>query len=150
MIRIDRHNVGNYIERFLDGRTSNEEEQALYDFFGQGDVPRRYRRYRKMFGWYASGMEGPLPTRAASRPMWRWAAAAALAAVLAGGAWMWHEHRERQELYECFEGSYIIRKGQKITDIRQIMPALEQSMADVELLEWEFEMPDEQEKLVEI
>ncbi|MBP3230072.1 MAG: hypothetical protein J6M40_04965, partial [Prevotella sp.] len=64
--------------------------------------------------------------------------------------WMWHEHRERQELYECFEGSYIIRKGQKITDIRQIMPALEQSMADVELLEWEFEMPDEQEKLVEI
>ena len=30
------------------------------------------------------------------------------------------------------------------------MPALEQSMADVELLEWEFEMPDEQEKLVEI
>ena len=36
---ITKKNVRNYIEKFLDGETSNAEEQALYDFFKNEDVP---------------------------------------------------------------------------------------------------------------
>ena len=150
MIQIQKHNVGKYIERFLDGQTSNEEEQALYAFFRSGNVPRRYRKYSAMFDWYSSGMAEPLPEKAATRPLWRWIAAASVVAVLGGTAWRWHEYREQQEWYDCYEGSYIIRNGQKMTDIRQIMPALEQCMGEGELLDWEFETDSQPDELVEI
>lgn len=35
MNSIDKHNAEEWIKRFLDGETSNDEEQALYRFFAR-------------------------------------------------------------------------------------------------------------------
>lgn len=44
------------IERFLEGETSNAEEQVLYDYFENKEIAPDLMPYRKMFRWYAAGM----------------------------------------------------------------------------------------------
>lgn len=44
------------IERFLEGETSNAEEQTLYRYFESGEVDPALEKYREMFKWYAAGM----------------------------------------------------------------------------------------------
>ena len=115
------------IERFLYGDTTNVEEQMLYDYF-KGDVARSLKKYQSMFCWYADGM----PERAKRRPLWpRLAVAASLVAVLAGGT-VYYEHQKTAELMATYEGSYIVRNGQKITDLKEIMPELRRTSSKAE------------------
>lgn len=121
------------IGRFLDGETTNAEEQRLYDYFAGTRVASRLEKYRPMFSWYAGGMEEPLPESAPTAvprvrliPLWLRTAACAAAAVLliAGAAVAYLRHASAERLYATYEGSYIVRGGKKITDLKAIMPEL--------------------------
>ena len=37
-MELDKRNIEEYINRFLEGETTNAEEQAIYRFFHTGDV----------------------------------------------------------------------------------------------------------------
>ena len=49
-------NIEEYIHRFMEGETTNAEEQAVYRFFRSGDVPEHLKVYAPMFAWYEEGM----------------------------------------------------------------------------------------------
>lgn len=116
------------IGKFMDGATSNAEEQMLYAYFAGTDIAPELERYKAMFGWFAGGMAGPLPQQAKRRPamrrVLRWTGVAASALLLLGAGICYHGHSERQKLYATYEGSYIIRNGKKITDLKVILPEL--------------------------
>ena len=51
-----REEIAILVEKFLDGRTSNQEEQMLYDWFSANDVSEEWQPLKEMFAWYADGM----------------------------------------------------------------------------------------------
>ena len=64
--------------------------------------------------------------RARTVPMWAKVAAGAAAAVLivAGAAVAYQHHAKTERMYAIYSGSYIVRGGKKITDLKVIMPEL--------------------------
>lgn len=58
MMELTNKNIEEYINRFLDGETTNAEEQAIYRFFRTGKVPAHLKEYAPMFAWYEGGMQG--------------------------------------------------------------------------------------------
>ena len=56
MMELTNKNIEEYINRFLDGETTNAEEQAIYRFFRTGKVPAHLKEYAPMFAWYEGGM----------------------------------------------------------------------------------------------
>ena len=44
------------LELFFEGRTSNVEEQKLYEFFAGYDVPEHLLRYKKVFAYFDIGL----------------------------------------------------------------------------------------------
>jgi len=120
---LDAPTVSRLVERFLDGATTPAEEKTIYHFYAvHPELPDELEQYRDMFGWYAA-ME---PKRA--RRSWRSAAAAAAVAVLVvagvGIFALIADNSEERSLYASYEGSYIVRNGQRIDDIRAIYSSL--------------------------
>ncbi|MDR2042432.1 MAG: hypothetical protein LBP98_08990 [Tannerella sp.] len=125
------------LERFFEGRTSGEEEQQLYRFFAQEDtLPEQWLRYRPLFSYFETGLAEecrlpdsnlrPLPPpRRKRRALWA-GVAALLTGILAGTLLL----RERAQ-FDPYEGSYIVRNGVYITDLKQIKPELEATLRDV-------------------
>ena len=112
-------------KRFLNGETTADEEQLLYDFFATDDIPKALHKYKKMFQWYANGMKEPLPAPAKKRTLAVRIAIAASFVALFGIGIIWHKHIENERLYAIYQDSYIVRGGKKITDIKKIQPELE-------------------------
>lgn len=116
-------------ERFLEGATSNAEEQTLYEYFAGEEVAESLKPYREMFRWYAAGMpQNRTESRETPR---RLLAAAASLLLLVGIGFGYRYYQEQQELYAIYEGSYIIRNGVKNTDIKQILPELQATEQEV-------------------
>lgn len=139
MIQINKENAEKWIERFLQGETTNEEELELYRFFANKDVPPRLDKYRKMFGWYANGMKDPLPkakshhaTIKRLHPIWLKLSIAAIVVLACGISLHLYFNQNTLPDYSCYEGSYIIRNGKKITDLNVIMPELQKTMKEAE------------------
>ena len=44
--------IEDLLDRFFEGRTSNEEERVLYEFFARPDIPAHLERYREVFGLF--------------------------------------------------------------------------------------------------
>lgn len=132
---MDEKRIQQLIGRFLEGRTSNAEEQLLYDYFSEENVAPELTQYREMFRWYAAGM----PERKAKSIMLphltktarRWLAAAVSLLILIGIGLGYRSYQEQQSEYAIYEGSYIIRDGKKITDLRQILPILKATEQEV-------------------
>ncbi|MBR1401257.1 MAG: hypothetical protein IJ562_06660 [Prevotella sp.] len=119
---MEERKIQQLIERFLNGETTNAEEQALYDYFDGEDIAESLKQYQEMFHWYANGM--PAISRHKRTYVAAILAIAASLLLLVGvGLGYWH-YQQQQEEYAIYEGSYIIRDGKKITDIRQILPEL--------------------------
>ena len=138
MTTIHQDQARQWLEKFLDGRTSNEEEKALYAFFASDEVPKDLRKYKKMFAWYAGKMQGELPHRAKTRrKIMRGLSIAASVLLLAGIGFGVQKHIEQQKVYESYEGSYILHNGKKITDIREILPRLQATESQVKILKQE-------------
>ena len=47
-MELTNKNIEEYINRFLDGETTNAEEQAIYRFFCTGNVPAHLKEYAPM------------------------------------------------------------------------------------------------------
>lgn len=128
---IDNNNIGRYIERFLAGETTVGEEQAIYDYFRRPDVPAEYEQYREMFAWYGSlstGERQPEPIRLPRWRWWQWTGVAATVALLLTAGFVFRSQTEAlPDEYMAYEGSYIIRDGKKITDLRVVVPEIMRS-----------------------
>lgn len=140
MNTIDNSNIRHYIDRFLAGETSCAEEKMIYDFFRRGQLDDDLKGYREMFMWYDSlAPQAEVPAAAASetapakapkvrllklRP-WQWISVAAMLAVLFSIGFIFHTPSTSvPEEYLAYEGSYIIRDGKKITDLRVVVPEI--------------------------
>ena len=111
------------VNRFLDGATTNAEEQTLYDYFAGENIAPELMQYSDMFRWYSAGM----PERNAKQrrmPLRRILALAASVLLLVGIGFGIHRYQQQQAEYALYEGSYIIRNGVKTTDISKILPEL--------------------------
>ena len=121
------------IERFLDGATTNAEEQMLYDYFAGEDIAPELMQYRDMFRWYSAGMP-EMKAKQRRMPLRRILALAASVLLLVGIGFGIHRYQQQQAEYALYEGSYIIRNGVKTTDISKILPELkatEQSVSEM-------------------
>ncbi|MDR0836537.1 MAG: hypothetical protein LBN11_08180 [Tannerella sp.] len=121
------------VARFFEGETSNEEEQIIYQYFTQEDVPEHLRRYTPLFDSFATGItntfEPPapviaLPQRKSRRMIWAVGIAASFLILLASGLFF----VQKGDSIDPYEGSYIIRNGKKITDLNLIRPELEATL----------------------
>ena len=109
---------------FLDGNTEPAQERQLYDYYASGRVADDLKGYCDMFAMYASLTPAPVRN---SKPARRviWSAAASVAVIAAVGAAFLPVGTDGQSDCESlYAGSYIIRDGKKITDIKTIMPLL--------------------------
>lgn len=127
------------IERFLDGDTTLAEEKALREFFTSSrELPADLSPYREMFGWYAAIDKSenalpspelkPAPRRRrlmASLKKATWAAAVVTLFIGAGKSFL--SYREQMNEYALYEGSYVIRDGKKITDLRLIIDEVKEA-----------------------
>lgn len=115
---LDAQSASRLVERFLDGDTTPAEEKAIYHFYAvHSGLPRELEQYREMFAWYA----GMKPR--ATRRSWHAVAAAAAAVLVVAGIGLGvfiSEKSEESSLYASYQGSYIVRNGQRIDDIRTI------------------------------
>ncbi len=135
-MKVNKQNVKEWVEQFLDGKTTNSEEQELYQFFSGNDIPEEMKKYKEMFQWYQDGMKAPLPKRIHKRskqlyPILLRISIAAIVILVCGISLKLYLPKESPK-YSCYEGSYIIRNGKKITDLHTIMPILQKTIKDAD------------------
>ncbi len=132
-----REEIAILVEKFLAGKTTNQEEQMLYDWFSANDVSKEWQPLKEMFAWYADGMpeeqielseELQPQKRGVSlhrpRRVIRWISvgvsiAAMIAVVLIATL------RPRQSEFNIYEGSYIVEAGVRNDDIASIESEIE-------------------------
>ncbi|MBQ8888665.1 MAG: hypothetical protein IJY59_04170 [Bacteroidaceae bacterium] len=149
-------NIEEYIDRFMEGETSNEEEQAIYHFFHTEEIPEHLKPYAPMFAWYEEGMpekeggqrslektEAPkiekqsywkrmMPT------MWGMGIAAMLVIGIGLGVIAFFDEDQTEE-WSCYEGSYVEVNGKRISDVKAIMPSIQKTLAEAEQIEKQIE-----------
>lgn len=160
MNNIDNSTIHQLIGRFLAGETTTAEEQTLYEFFSRDEIPSDLLDYKEMFSWYASLKDSASTLSAPSkdeptsskvqllilRP-WQWISIAAMIALLFSiGFSLRYPTISLPEEYLAYEGSYIVRDGKKITDLRIVVPEIQRTERlvneQIETLEANIEAPD--------
>lgn len=137
-MKLTPKNIEEYIDRFLEGETTNEEERAIYRFFREEEVPAHLKEYAPMFAWYEGGMkEDSITPKKRFRLSFRtWSIAAMIAIVLGFGSLMLLEEEDNLlNEWECYEGSYMEVNGKRITDVKQIMPEILETLSRAECIE---------------
>lgn len=110
-------------DRFFDGDTTPEEEQELYDFYRQDDLPEDLRTNRELFrdlaalSTLAPNLRQTAPHR---RRRWWIAAAAVIVLLLVGGTTLYNYQRED----ECV--AYIY--GERVTDRDVVLGEMQKTM----------------------
>ncbi len=129
MKSINHDNAAQWVDRFLDGDTTCAQEQDIYAYFRRKDIPSELEQYREMFAWYARRMKDkPVQKKSISIRILRYASiAASIAIIVSIGFYFVKTYAAAQQEYAIYEGSYIIRDGEKITDIDKILPELKQA-----------------------
>lgn len=113
------------VELFLEGTATAEQEAELYAYFSSpagGDADSRLERYRPMFAWYAA-LPGERMAAAGrrKRAVAAWAVAASVAVLMAvAGFLALRTPSAADEAMELYAGSYVVRDGRRITDLRAI------------------------------
>ena len=141
-MEITNKNIEEYIHRFMEGETTNAEEQAIYRFFQEGDIPTHLKPYSDMFAWYEEGMPEEKLPKPMPQPIWkripfqvRSMGIAAILVVAIGLGIMLSFNNNNQEDWACYEGSYVEVNGQRITDIKTIWPIILETLAEAEAIE---------------
>lgn len=146
-MNLTKENIEEYIARFMEGETTNEEEQAIYRFFRSEEVPAHLKEYIPMFAWYEEGMpEIPetspeQPAKSAKRfhlpvEVWSIGAAAMIAIIVGLGTLLyWDKGDELPAEWACYEGSYIEVGGKRISNVRQIMPSILETLNQADRIE---------------
>ena len=109
--------IEDLLDRFFEGQTSNEEERVLYEFFARPDIPAHLERYREVFGYFESGIALDFSETPELRLV---CVAASLLLFLVNTVFM-----NQNASFNPYEGSYIVRNGVVMTDIKKIQPELE-------------------------
>ena len=151
-MEVTRNNIEEYIHRFMEGETTNAEEQAIYRFFRTEEVPEHLKPYTDMFTWYDEGMPEEEISKPKIQPLWKrlpleiWSMgiAAMLVIGIGLGIVLSFDNGQHEE-WSCYEGSYVKVDGKYTTDVETIMPVILEMLAEVEKQEKEVE-----ERLVEI
>lgn len=142
-MEVTKNNIEEYIRRFLEGETTNAEEQAIYRFFRTGEVPEHLKPYTEMFVWYDEGMpEEQQQPQPKAQPVWKriplelWSMGIAAMLVIGIGLGVVLSFGDGQhEDWSCYEGSYVEVNGKRITDIETIMPIILETLAEAEAIE---------------
>lgn len=143
--------IGKLIERFLEGETSNQEEQELYDFFSGEDIPEDLIQYKPLFHFFAYDFNKrlidkgrqvetfPLDKRQTGWLKWTAVAAVALLCVTIGTSWFFRETKPSVE-----SENFVVINGIKFTD-----PEIIQAQSDLMLLQHLYEEAVIEEFLLE-
>ena len=144
-MEITNKNIEEYIHRFMEGETTNAEEQAIYRFFRNGNVPEHLKPYTEMFIWYEEGMPEGIkeqPKQDAPKPFWKriplefWSMGiAAMLVVGIGLGIVLSFESSPDEEWSCYEGSYVEVNGKRITDMETILPIILETLAEAEAIE---------------
>lgn len=131
MIRYTKEYIGNLLDKYMDGTSTLDEEAILSEYFRGKDIPQEWEDYRQLF----QEIEDMRPqAQTIKRRMgwpYKWIAIAASLLILVGIGFGVRQYQDLQKQYAIYEGSYIIRDGKKITDIKQILPELEATEREV-------------------
>ena len=122
----DRQQIQEWLDWFMAGTATEQEEQQLADYFcSAADVPEEWMPYAILFcGFRQESIGG---SKAKTVTMRRWmAAAAAVVLLIAGGAWVWQKHLSQSE-DECV--AYIY--GECTTDRDVVLGEMQKTMAVV-------------------
>lgn len=152
MKNIDHNEARILCHRFLDGATSDAEEEKLYLYFRSGEPADDLAELAPMFEWFDSlpshsavsqenktiPVKKSLMKRIASFS----AAAAALLMLTATAITAWQTADTRRDMMEL-QGSYIIRNGVKVTNIAAIYPELKRAEEIVESTYADIDATDE-------
>lgn len=148
-MELTNKNIEDYIRRFMEGETTNAEEQAIYRFFRSGDVPEHLQEYAPMFAWYEEGMPDGMkntPVMSKKRTFWKsissgvWSMGIAAMLVIGIGLGVlsgWDGDADDE--WSCYEGSYVEINGKRMTDVEEIMPFILETLAEAERKEKEIE-----------
>ena len=141
----------NLIERFFEGDTTLEEEHWLYNYFKQTkNLPEELEAYRETFldfdaialavgdATTANNENHEVPLTSIEIPInstppkyhgwWRQIAGiAAMVAIVIGGMWTYQSY-QRLQLEKIYGGSYMIVDGERIDDLRQILPHIKHAL----------------------
>lgn len=116
---------------FLDGDTTSEQEKMLYEYYSGKKVASDLDCYREMFGWYAELESTSISSDGSRRRRTRFIAiAASISALFLVGVGLiagLPKNSSSLSADGIYAGSYIIRNGKKITDVKQILPELRQA-----------------------
>jgi hypothetical protein len=142
----DYERMEELIERFFEGQTSNKEEQELYAFFSDENIPEHLTSCRQVFAYFESGAKEEdaasklflnannanntnsrkYYTVDKNKKIWASIAASILLLISFG---IYHFAQEKE--YNPYEGSYIIRNGVKITDPKIVIPEIEKTIDEM-------------------
>ena len=146
-MKVTRNNIEEYVHRFMEGETTNAEEQDIYRFFHTDDVPEHLKSYTDMFIWYEEGMPEKKLTESKVQSfskqhqipyIWNISIAAMLILGIGLGIILSFDKGQHEE-WACYEGSYVEVNGKRITDIETILPIILETLADAEEIEKDVE-----------
>ena len=150
---LTREKIEEYITRFMEGETTNEEERAIYHFFRSEEVPEHLKVYAPMFAWYEEGMpekQAVVSLKTSRRfhlpvEIWSIGIAATIAVVVGLGTLLfWDKDNNELDEWACYEGSYIEVRGKRITNVKQILPSILETLNEADRIEqWAQERIDE-------
>lgn len=141
---LTRENIEEYITRFMEGETTNEEERAIYHFFRSEEVPEYLKVYAPMFAWYEDGMpeeQAAVALKTSRRfrlpvEIWSIGIAATIAVVVGLGTLLfWDKENNEPDEWACYEGSYIEVRGKRITNVKQILPSILETLNEADRIE---------------
>ena len=141
-MEVTKNNIEEYIHRFMEGETTNAEEQAIYRFFRTEEVPEHLKPYTKMFAWYEEGMPEEELSKPKAQALWKripleiWSTGIAAMLVIGIGLGIVLSFGDNQhEDWSCYEGSYVEVDGKRITDIETILPIILETLKGAEEIE---------------
>ena len=141
-MEVTRNNIEEYIHRFMEGETTNAEEQAIYRFFRTEEVPEHLKPYTEMFAWYEEGMPEEELSKPKAQALWKripleiWSTGIAAMLVVGIGLGIVLSFGDNQhEDWSCYEGSYVEVDGKRITDIETILPIILETLKGAEEIE---------------
>ena len=141
-MEVTKNNIEEYIRRFMEGETTNAEEQAIYRFFRAEEVPEHLKPYTEMFAWYEEGMPEEELSKPKTQPLWKripleiWSTGIAAMLVVGIGLGIILSFGDNQhEDWSCYEGSYVEVDGKRITDIETILPIILETLKGAEEIE---------------
>ena len=141
-MEVTKNNIEEYIRRFMEGETTNAEEQAIYRFFRTEEVPEHLKPYTEMFTGYEEGMPEEELSKPKTQPLWKripleiWSTGIAAMLVVGIGLGIVLSFGDNQhEDWSCYEGSYVEVDGKRITDIETILPIILETLKGAEEIE---------------